>query len=153
MKVLPAGPVLDLITVIVRDTRRSKEFYVKKLGFKLKTDAGEFVSVLTPNKFPIGLHTPHKGHMHKVDATGFQLEFAVDDVDIWYWRLKKKGVRFTQRPTDMPWKEREAEFKDPDGHILVISSPTKAMQRPTEVTGRSQSRKRSLQLSSPTTPH
>jgi len=123
---LPVGPILDLITVIVRDTRRSKEFYVKKLGFKLKTDAGEFVSVITPNKFPIGLHTPHDGHRHKVDPYGFQLEFAVHDVDEWYKQLKKKGVRFSQKPKDMPWKEREAELKDPDGHVLIISSPIKS---------------------------
>ncbi|HZY47848.1 MAG TPA: VOC family protein [Candidatus Bathyarchaeia archaeon] len=117
-----SGLVLDLITLIVKNTRRSKEFYVKKLGFKLKTDAGEFVSVLTPNRFPIGLHTPHKGHKHKVAPDSFQLEFDVDDVDLWYERLKKRGVRFTQKPRDMPWKEREAELRDPDGHILVISS-------------------------------
>src|SRR2546427_6122376 len=71
---LSTGPNLDLITVIVRDTRRSKDFYVEKLGFKLKTDAGEFVSILTPNKFPIGLQTPHKGHIHKVAPNSFQLE-------------------------------------------------------------------------------
>jgi catechol 2,3-dioxygenase-like lactoylglutathione lyase family enzyme len=124
--VLPSDPILDLITVIVRDTRRSKDFYLRKLGFKLKTEADEFVSVLTPNNFPIGLHTPHKGHTHKVAASSFQLEFAVDDVDLWYERLKKKGVRFIQKPKDMPWKEREAEFKDPDGHVLIISSLIKS---------------------------
>ena len=122
---MPSGPVLDLITVIVKDIQRSKEFYVKKLGFKLKTDAGEFVSVLTPNKFLIGLHTPHKGHGHKVEVHGFQLEFEVDDVDSWYQRLRKQGVRFAQKPKDTPWREREAELKDPDGHILVISSPVR----------------------------
>jgi catechol 2,3-dioxygenase-like lactoylglutathione lyase family enzyme len=123
---LRTGPVLDLITVIVRDTRRSKEFYVKKLGFKLKTDAGEFVSVLTPNKIAIGLHEPHEGHIHKVVPCSFQLEFVVDDVDAWYSRLKKKRVKFTQKPKNMPWKEREAELKDPDGHILIISGPIRA---------------------------
>jgi catechol 2,3-dioxygenase-like lactoylglutathione lyase family enzyme len=123
---LRTGPVLDLITVIVRDTKRSKEFYVKKLGLELKTDAGEFVSVLTPNKIAIGLHLPHEGHTHKVAPSSFQLEFVVDDVDAWYSRLKKKGVKFTQKPKNMPWKQREAELKDPDGHILTISSPTGA---------------------------
>jgi PhnB protein len=123
---LRTGPVLDLITVIVRDTKRSKEFYVKKLGLELKTDAGEFVSVLTPNKIAIGLHEPHEGHTHKVAPSSFQLEFVVDDVDAWYSRLKKKGVKFTQKPKNMPWKQREAELKDPDGHILIISSPTRA---------------------------
>ena len=120
---MPAGPVLDLITVIVRDAKRSREFYVKKLGLKLKTNAGEFVSVLTPNKFAIGLHEPHKGHIHKVAPSSFQIEFVVDDVDAWYSRLKKKGVKFTRKPKNMSWKEREAELKDPDGHILIISSP------------------------------
>ena len=122
---MSSGLVFDLITVIVKDIQRSKEFYVKKLGFKLKTDAGEFASVLTPNGFPIGLHTRHKGHEHKVEAHGFKLEFQVNDVDAWYQRLRKQGVRFAQKPKDMPWKEREAELKDPDGHILVISSPVR----------------------------
>ena len=122
---MPSGLVFGLITVIVKDVQRSKEFYVKNLGFKLKTDANEFVSLLTPNRFLIGLHSPHKGHEHKVEAKGFQLEFEVDDVDAWYERLRKQGVRFAQKPKDMPWKEREAEFKDPDGHILIISSPVR----------------------------
>lgn len=121
---LPTGLSLDVVTLIVRDTARSKEFYTEKLGFKLKTDADGFASVLTPNGFSIGLHTAHEGHTHKVDPDGVQLEFEVDDVNTSYEQLKKNGVRFVQGPKDMPWGEREAQFKDPDGHVLIISSPS-----------------------------
>ena len=56
---------------------------------------------------------------------GPEFYFKVDDVDAWYERLRKREVRFSQKPKDMPWGARTAYFKDSDGYLLAIHGPPK----------------------------
>jgi catechol 2,3-dioxygenase-like lactoylglutathione lyase family enzyme len=109
----------------VKDVERSKEFYTEKLGFKVLYDfSPEYLAVLTPNKLQIGLH-PFRGSLRQ--ATRDQtvgIEFAVDNVDFWYRTLRKRGIRFSEKPKGS-WGEREARFTDHDGYRLAISSPAR----------------------------
>src|SRR2546428_4830679 len=51
------GLRLHQVLLRVKDVERSREFYTKKLGFKVLHDfSPEYVAVLTPNKLQIGLH-------------------------------------------------------------------------------------------------
>jgi len=117
---------LHQVLLQVRDVERSKEFYTKKLGFKVLYDfSPEYVAVVTPNKLQIGLHTVQEGRSRKRSKSQpVGIEFGVDNVDSWYKRLKVRGVRFREKPKDS-WGEREARFTDPDGYRLAISSPAK----------------------------
>jgi catechol 2,3-dioxygenase-like lactoylglutathione lyase family enzyme len=110
----------------VKDVERSKEFYTKKLGFKLLYDfSPEYVAVLTPNKLQIGLHPSQGGRSRQRSRNQpAGIEFEVDNVDSWYRRLRERGIRFSEKPKDS-WGEREARFSDPDGYRLAISSPAK----------------------------
>ncbi len=113
----------------VRDVERSREFYSEKLGFRVLYDfSPEYLSVVTPNRLQIGLH-PFKNRVAKIRTTEkpVGIEFEVDNVDLWYQRLRKRGIRFSERPKNS-WGEREARFKDPDGYHLAISSPVKSKQ-------------------------
>ncbi len=102
--------------------KKSKDFYTKKLGFKLKYDySPEYLAVVTPNKLQIGFH-PGKGSRKARRDQPVGIEFEVDDVDAFYGRLKKMGVKFIEKPTNA-WGEREAQFVDPDGYRLAISGP------------------------------
>ena len=126
MRTRQAGLRLHQVLLQVKDVERSKEFYTRKLGFKLLYDfSPEYIAVLTPNKLQIGLH-PFKGgrsrQRSKNQAAG--IEFEVDNVDVSYRRLRKLGIRFSEKPKDS-WGEREARFTDPDGYRLAISSPAK----------------------------
>ena len=116
------GPFLRNITLIVKDIQRAKEFYSETLGLKILRDYGEYVSIQTPGGVLIGLHVPHQGHLHRVETSGVEFSFLVDDVDRWYERLSKEGVSFSQKPQDTSWGTREANLTDPDGHILTITS-------------------------------
>jgi catechol 2,3-dioxygenase-like lactoylglutathione lyase family enzyme len=82
----------------VKDVERSKEFYTKKLGFKLLYDFSPgYVAVLTPNKLQIGLHPFQGGHSRqrsKNQPAGIEIE--VNNVDSWYQRLRKRGIRFSR---------------------------------------------------------
>src|SRR5690349_4267466 len=115
------GLHLHQVLLQVKNVDKSREFYTKTLGFKLLYDySPEYLAVQTPNKLQIGFH-PSKNRRAggKTQPTG--IEFQVDDVDSWYQRLKKRGVKFVEKPRDA-WGEREARFQDPDGYRLAISS-------------------------------
>ncbi len=121
------GMHLHQVLLQVKDVERSREFYTRKLGFRVLYDySPHYLAVVTPNKLQIGLH-PFKKHVGKTATRekSAGIEFEVDNVDSWYQRLTKRGVRFSEKPKDS-WGEREARFKDPDGYTLAISSPAKS---------------------------
>jgi catechol 2,3-dioxygenase-like lactoylglutathione lyase family enzyme len=121
------GMHLHQVLLQVRDVERSRKFYTKKLGFRVLYDySPHYLAVVTPNKLQIGLH-PFEKSVRKTTTKekSASIEFDVDNVDSWYQKLKKRGVRFSERPKDS-WGEREARFKDPDGYTLAISSPVKS---------------------------
>ena len=119
------GLHLSQVLLTVKDIDRSREFYTKKLGFKVRYDfSPEYIAILTPNKLQIGLHPSRGKTRRKKTENPVGIEFQVDNVDSWYRKLRERGVRFIEKPKDA-WGEREARFKDPDGYRLAISSPAK----------------------------
>ena len=117
------GPALSLVLFYVKDVKRSKEFYVKNLGFKKMYGDADYVSVKAPNGVSLGLH---KAPRKDVKPSNSEYYLRVVDVDLWYDRLRDKGVRFSQRPKDQPWGDRTAHFKDPDGYQLALQGPLAA---------------------------
>src|SRR2546426_3062532 len=91
------GLRLHQVLLQVKDVERSKEFYTRKLGFKVLYDfSPEYVAVLTPNKLQIGLHPFQIGHRRQRSRNQpAAIEFEVDNVDLWYRRLRKLGIRFS----------------------------------------------------------
>ena len=51
------------------------------------------------------------------------LDFEVDDVDAEYARLKPVVADWVMGPTDMPWGNRVALFRDPDGNLVNLFAP------------------------------
>lgn len=58
------------------------------------------------------------------------LEFMVADVDAEFARLKNK-VQVVHEPKMMPWGNRAAQFRDPEGTLVSLYTPVSetAMQR------------------------
>ncbi len=57
------------------------------------------------------------------------LEFQVDDVDAEFERLKGAAM-VVQEPKTMPWGNRAAQFRDPEGTLVSLYTPvTDAAQR------------------------
>jgi uncharacterized glyoxalase superfamily protein PhnB len=50
------------------------------------------------------------------------LEFRVDDVEAEFARLKDK-VEVVQAPKMMPWGNRAAQFRDPEGTLVGLFTP------------------------------
>ncbi|WP_037914692.1 VOC family protein [Actinacidiphila yeochonensis] len=51
------------------------------------------------------------------------IEFRVSDVDAEYERLAALGQEFVQKPTTMPWGNRSALLRDPDGNLVNFFTP------------------------------
>ncbi len=97
------GLRLHQVLLQVRDVERSREFYSEKLGFRVLYDfSPEYLSVITPNKLQVGLH-PFKNRVGKIRTAekSVGIEFEVDNVDSWYQRLRKRGIRFSERPKNL----------------------------------------------------
>ena len=92
------GLRLHQVLLQVKDVERSRDFYTRKLGFKVLYDfSPEYLAVITPNKLQIGLH-PIRGSSRR-SGTGDQtagIEFEVDNVGFWYRTLRKRGIRFSE---------------------------------------------------------
>lgn len=111
---------LNQVTIPSINIEKAITFY-KHLGLKLIVDAvPKYVRFECPNgdaTFSI----------HKVDTlpkgNGISIYFEEENLDEWVIQLEKKGIVFSQLPTDMPWLWREAHLKDPDeNHIILYNA-------------------------------
>jgi catechol 2,3-dioxygenase-like lactoylglutathione lyase family enzyme len=104
---------ITLTSVFVDDQAKALAFYTDVLGFQKRRDIplGEFswLTVVSPSApdgpelllEPAG-HPAVKPYRDALVADGIPLaQFAVDDVEAEYDRLRAAGVEFTQPPTDL----------------------------------------------------
>lgn len=111
---------LWLTMIKVSDFTRALNFYNNILGLPLVLDGRKFGHVEVGPKEPlakIGMYETGKKNRGK-KRTG--IVFDTDDIYAFYNRLKEQGVRFTLRPTKMPWGGIVADFLDPDNNELEI---------------------------------
>src|SRR5438093_13719662 len=60
------GLRLHQVILRVKDLERSKQFYTKKLGFKVKYNfSPEYLAVVTPNRLQIGFHPGNQSRSGK----------------------------------------------------------------------------------------
>ena len=119
---------ISLVTIWTDEIDRMKGFYREVLGFKVKTDLGEYVEFHSEGvRFAIcERKVMHEyGDEFKVEGSGqkFELAFPCTDekeVDSTYEMLTLKGAKSIKPPFDTPWNQRCALFTDPDGNIHEI---------------------------------
>ncbi len=62
--------------------------------------------------------------LHQVEklpkGDGIALYFECENLDEMVAALEKKGIAFTEPPTDKPWLWREAHLYDPDNNKLIL---------------------------------
>jgi catechol 2,3-dioxygenase-like lactoylglutathione lyase family enzyme len=128
---------VSVTTVYCLDQDQTRDFYIDKLGFELRSDAtlGEFrwVTVGHPSQPELDLTLMKPGPPLSPDAAEFirrQLEagamggigLQVDDCRKTYEELKAKGVTFLQEPADRPYGV-EAVIRDNTGNWLSLVEP------------------------------
>lgn len=125
---------MTLMSVFVDDQRKAHEFYTEILGFTTRHDIpmGEntwWLTVVSPQD-PEGMelllepsgHPAVKPYRDALIEDGIPLaQFAVDDVQAEYERLRGLGVEFTQEPTDIG-PAVVAVFDDTCGNLIQIAA-------------------------------
>lgn len=62
-----------------------------------------------------------EGEVEAVPNRGITIDWQVDDVDAEYARLHPDGDTWTLAPTLMPWGNRSAMLRDPDGNLNLYT--------------------------------
>ena len=105
------------IAVVVADGKKAREWYTKKLGFRVVEDYGHWITV-KPKGAKTLLHLCEQPRS-KLEPGNTGIGFEVDSVDKTYKQLTKKGVKFTKAPNDPGWG-KQARFVDSDRNEFVI---------------------------------
>ncbi|MGX8796118.1 VOC family protein [Fusibacter sp. JL298sf-3] len=121
---------IDLITIWTEALAPMKAFYKDVLGFEVKLSLDSYVEFQNEGvRFAICERQVMHGFSDafKSSKTGqaFELAFpcaSPQAVDESYNRLIEKGAQGVHPPADMPWGQRTALFKDPDGNVHEIFS-------------------------------
>ncbi len=110
--------------VEVSNLDQALQFYHEVLGLPIALDARMFDHAEVGPEEPlakIGIHATGK-KVEKIRPTG--LVFDTDDINALYERLTLHRVKFTMKPTKMPWGGISAKFLDPDNNEFeVVQDP------------------------------
>ena len=120
---------IDHIAIISSDYHKAKDFYVDKLGFKVKReverkDRDDFIITLeAPNGILIELfiekNPPRR--VTRPEAAGLRhLAFRVQDIEKSVEKLNKKGIETEEIRIDPQNGKRMTFFMDPDGLPLEL---------------------------------
>lgn len=122
---------IQVAGIYVRDQDEALQFYVEKLGFRVHTDVrnGDYrwLTVQHPEQpdFQLGLSKPQPPVVDAATAQALQkavakgamppLVLIVKDCRAAYAEMSRRGVEFTQEPTER-YGAVDASFRDPSGN-------------------------------------
>jgi len=113
----------------VSDMDKSLKFYNETLGLQIALNAKQFNHAEVGPDEPlakIGLHATGK-KLKRKRFTG--IVFDTDDIYALYETLRKKGVKFTRKPTKTKWGGVVADFLDPDNNEFEVVQDSQHYQR------------------------
>lgn len=107
---------LNQMTLAISDFHKSVAFY-KLLGLTLiVSQRDEYARFELPSgSTTLSLHVSDEP-----TARNTMLYFEVDNVDLHYKKLKRRGIKFEHPPLDQTWLWREARLFDPSGNPLCL---------------------------------
>ncbi|NDV64898.1 VOC family protein [Bacteroides sp. 224] len=123
------------VRLLVKDYRKCFNFYTEQLGLEAAWDVGEcYASFKVADGieglalFTSDYMAPAVGNADKTQPVGYReksmISFEVDNVDETYQVLSAKGIKFINKPTDMPgWGMRVVHLYDPEENLIELYSP------------------------------
>ncbi len=104
------------VAIVVKDAKRSAQWYKEKLGFEVRDEMGHWITV-APKGSKIVFHLCQDFYPLEPGVNG--ISFMSKDVAKEEKALRAKGVEFTQPTKKEDWGT-SALFKDPDGNEFTI---------------------------------
>ena len=113
--------------LVARDINALVGFYEKLTGQRAEWLAPVFAEIVTPAAtLAIGaaemVSLFKEGSAEPASNRTAVLEFQVDDVDAEFTRLKDEPDVVLE-PKTMPWGNRAAQFRDPEGTLVSLYTP------------------------------
>ena len=114
---------LALVTIVTVNLEQMRTFYQEVLQIEPQSYRGNYV------EFGLEAGTLALWRQSELEAFGITsmrgaanhsvlIEFAVEDVDETYARLKGLRMEWVQELTTQPWGHRAFYVRDPDGNVL-----------------------------------
>jgi catechol 2,3-dioxygenase-like lactoylglutathione lyase family enzyme len=122
---------VSAITLFVESIPRSKEFYERVFDVDVIDEEEEGTVILKFDNMFMRLlvrSEAEKELLGKValadpdSGANFELATFVENAEAAHAELIKHGVPIAFGPVDRPWGVRHIAFRDPDGHLWVLSS-------------------------------
>ncbi len=104
------------MAVVVKDEKKSAQWFREKLGFDIKSQEEHWVTVAPKGTRGAELHLCKLRPLEKGN-TG--ILFLADNLVKTYKELSRKGVKFTVKPVDQGWG-MYSMFKDLDGNVFWL---------------------------------
>lgn len=119
------------IRIITDDVDRLAAFYETVTGLTADRPAPVFAQLSTPGGATLALASPATVAMLGDAAAPASnrsviVEFEVPDVDAEFARLEPHLTDVVLPPSTMPWGNRSALFRDPDGNLVNLFSRPRA---------------------------
>lgn len=119
------SPILQNHYVLaVHDVRRSADFYVRMLGFRIVHEPFGWIFVERDHCMIMLGECPDDMAPSELGCHSYFAYLRVEDADRWYRDLKAKGADLTSAIEDKPWRMREFGVRTVDGHRIMIGSST-----------------------------
>jgi len=115
------SPILQNHYVLaVHDVRRSAEFYVQMLGFRIVAEPDGWIFVARDGCTIMLGECPDDLPASELGCHSYFAYLRVADADSYYNDLKAKGAEVLSEIEDKPWKMREFGLRTADGHRIKI---------------------------------
>ena len=121
---------VHLITLGVKDFKKSIEFYTKILGWKPASGSGDEVTFIQAGGVVLSIYPREKLAEDAVVSpegsgfSGFTLAYNAQseaEVDEIIADLKSKGVKIVKEPQKVFWGGYSSYFADPDGYLWEVA--------------------------------
>ena len=109
---------LNHLLIKVRDSARSRDWYVKNLGLHVEFEVKDVNFVALEDDWGMALLIAQE-KVAKGASFGFVLHFEVEDVNSRYRELRRRRVKFVHPPKNTPWGYGP-ELLDPDGYVVRL---------------------------------
>ena len=114
-------PILQNHYVLaVHDVRRSADFYVHMLGFKIVNEPPGWIFVAKDGCMIMLGECPDDMSPGILGCHSYFAYFRVADADSYYRHLKAQGAELLSEIADKPWNMREFGLRTIDGHRITI---------------------------------